>query len=309
MCGPLSVEYMTIVSSARPWSSRNASTSPTSSSWSTMVSWYSDCHRPALPRLPSLRCVRKCMWVVLSQTKNGVSPARASVMNLSASGTTSSSIGLHPLLGQRTGVLDALGAVVVRPGMDDAPGTEVLAEVRELLFGRVVVELGLLLGVEVVQVAEELVEAVRGRQELVTVPEVVLAELAGGVPQGLQRGCDGRVLGTQPDVGTGHAHLGEPRSIGVLSGDEGRPARRTALLAVVVGEPGALGGDPVDVRGPVAHQAVAVAAQVADPDVVTPDDQDVGPLGHGYLLSRSRQRSQRGLSAQVTSGHPIAPHP
>ena len=92
MCGPLSVEYMTIVVSARPLSSRKASTSPTSSSWSHIVSWYSDCHRPALPRLPSLMCVRKCMWVVLSHTKNGVSAAFASPMNRSASGRISSSI-------------------------------------------------------------------------------------------------------------------------------------------------------------------------------------------------------------------------
>ena len=35
--------------------------------------------------------------------------------------------------------------------------------------------------VEVVEVAEELVEAVHGRQELVAVAQVVLAELAGGV--------------------------------------------------------------------------------------------------------------------------------
>ena len=36
-------------------------------------------------------------------------------------------------------------------------------------------------GVEVVQVAEEFVEAVHGGQELVQVAEVVLAELPGGV--------------------------------------------------------------------------------------------------------------------------------
>jgi hypothetical protein len=53
-----------------------------------------------------------------------------------------------------------------------------------------------------------------------------------------------------------------------------------ALLAVVVGEANALGRDPVDVRSPVAHEAFAVATQVADPDVVTPDDQDVGIVGH-----------------------------
>ena len=35
--------------------------------------------------------------------------------------------------------------------------------------------------VEVIEVAEELVEAVHGRQELVVIAEMVLAELAGGV--------------------------------------------------------------------------------------------------------------------------------
>ena len=44
--------------------------------------------------------------------------------------------------------------------------------------------------VEVIQVAEELVEAVDGGQELVEVAEVVLAELARGVAQVLERGGD-----------------------------------------------------------------------------------------------------------------------
>ena len=60
-------------------------------------------------------------------------------------------------------------------------GPKFLRKFGEVLLGRVVVELGLLLGVEVVEVAEELVEAVHGRQELVAVAEVVLAELPGGV--------------------------------------------------------------------------------------------------------------------------------
>ena len=46
---------------------------------------------------------------------------------------------------------------------------------------RIVEVLRLLLGVEVVEVAEELVEAVHRRQVLVAVALVVLAELAGGV--------------------------------------------------------------------------------------------------------------------------------
>ena len=41
--------------------------------------------------------------------------------------------------------------------------------------------LRLLLGVEVVKIAEELVEAVRRRQDVVAVAEVVLAELPGHV--------------------------------------------------------------------------------------------------------------------------------
>jgi xanthosine utilization system XapX-like protein len=62
--------------------------------------------------------------------------------------------------------------------VDDAARTELLLELRAL---RVVGVLGLFLGVQVVEVAEELVEAVVGRQHLVAVAEVVLAELAGHV--------------------------------------------------------------------------------------------------------------------------------
>ena len=52
--------------------------------------------------------------------------------------------------------------------------------------------LGLVLSVEVVEVAEELVKAVHGGQELVAVAEVVLAELAGHVAERLQEVGDGR---------------------------------------------------------------------------------------------------------------------
>ena len=275
-----------MVSSARPVSSRKSSTVPTSSSWSHIVSWYSDCQRPARPRLPSLTCVRKCMCVVLSHTKNGSSASFAAVMKSQRDGHHLVVDGLHPLLGQRTGVLDPLGPVRAGPRVDDPAGAEVLAEVGEVLLARVVVELGLLLGVEVVEVAEELVEAVGRRQELVAVAEVVLAELPGAVAPRLEGGGDGGVLGAQPDVGARHAHLGQPGAVGVLAGDERRPPGGAALLAVVVGEAGALGGDPVDVRGAVAHQPVAVAAEVADADVVAPDDEDVRGLGHGVSSRR-----------------------
>ena len=99
--------------------------------------------------------------------------------------------GLHPFLGQRPGVLDALGAVRVGPGVQNPARPELLPKRRVL---RIVRQLGFLFGVEVIQVAEELVEAVHGRQVLVAVTQVVLAELAGGVALGLQCGRDGRVL-------------------------------------------------------------------------------------------------------------------
>ena len=54
-------------------------------------------------------------------------------------------------------------------------GPKRFAELRVL---RIVGVLRLLLGIEVIEVAEELVEAVVGRQELVLVAEMVLAELA-----------------------------------------------------------------------------------------------------------------------------------
>ena len=206
--------------------------------------------------------------------------------------------GLHPFTGQRAGVLDALRSVAVRPRVDDAARAEGLAEVREVGLGRIVLVLGFLLRVEVVQVAEELVEAVHRRQELVPVAEVVLAELARGVPLRLERRGDGGVLGAQADVGAGEADLGETGSIRVLSGDERRPAGRAALLAVVVGEADTFGCDAVDVGSPISHQPIAVATQIADPDVVTPDDQDVGlAVGHG-VSSRLRVRV-RGNVAQA----------
>ena len=72
---------------------------------------------------------------------------------------------------------------------EHAARAELLLELRVARVGAL---LRLLLGVEVVEVAEELVEAVDGRQVLVAVAEVVLAELAGGVAERLEQLGDGR---------------------------------------------------------------------------------------------------------------------
>ena len=159
--------------------------------------------------------------------------------------------------------------------MDDAAGAETLAKGRVL---RVVGVLGLFFSVQVIEVAEELVEAVVGGQELVLVAQVVLAELAGDVPQWLEQFGDSGVLGAKACVGAGHAHFGEPGADGVLTRDESRPTRGAALLAVVVAEREPFLGHSVDVGGPVAHLAAVVVADVPPADVVSPEDEDVRPL-------------------------------
>ena len=51
------------------------------------------------------------------------------------------------------------------------------------------------------------------------------------------------------------------------------------MLTIVIGEHDALAGDPVDVRGPVAHDALGVGADVGLADVISPDDKNIGYSG------------------------------
>ena len=212
---------------------------------------------------------------------------------------------LHPLLRERAGIFNPLCAVGVGPGVDHAPRTKSLAEVGEVLRRWVVGVLGLLFGVEVIEVAEELIEAVRGRQVLVLVPEVVLAKLPGGIAEGFEQLGDGRVLGLEPEVRAWQTDLAEPGAEDALAGDEGRPAGGAALFAVGVGEAHAFVGEAVDVGGAIPHQPVAITAQVGDADIVAPDHEDVRLLvRHDRVLSHAlhtvtmhcSERAQHGWS-------------
>ena len=136
--------------------------------------------------------------------------------------------GLHALLGQRAGVLDRLPALAVGQAVEHAARAELLLERRVL---GIVGQLGLFLGVQVIEIAEEFVEAVHGRQEFVAVAQVVLAELAGGVAERLEQFGDGRVFLLQADRGAGHADLGQAGADRVLAGDEAGAAGGAALLA------------------------------------------------------------------------------
>ena len=163
-------------------------------------------------------------------------------------------------------------------------GLMFLRKLGEILLRIVVVHLRLFLGIEVIEVAEELVEAVIGRQHVVQVAEVVLAELPGRVALVLQRRRDRDDLLVHADRRRRNADLRQPGAQHALPGDEGRAAGGARLLAVGVGEQHALLGDAVDVGRLVAHQPVRVAAQVRDADVVAPDDEDVRLLVAGLAL-------------------------
>ena len=119
--------------------------------------------------------------------------------------------GFHALLGQRAGVLDFLRAVGIGPAMQHAARAELLPEVREVLRRRVVAQLRLLLGIQVIEIAEELIEAVHGRQVLVPVAEMVFPELAGGIAERLQQLGDGGIFGLHARGGARQPHLAQSR--------------------------------------------------------------------------------------------------
>src|SRR6516225_1098982 len=73
--------------------------------------------------------------------------------------------------------------------MDDSARTIFFLELRVL---GIKIAFGLLLGVEVIKVSKEFIEAVVGRQMLVVIAEMIFAELACGVALSLQSVRDRR---------------------------------------------------------------------------------------------------------------------
>src|SRR5262245_34398691 len=183
--------------------------------------------------------------------------------------------GLHALFGQRSGVLDALCAVRVGPAVQYATRAIVLSEIRKVLLRRIIAQLRLLLGVQVVEVAKELVEAMLRRQVLVAVAEVILAELAGGIAEGFEQFGNSGIFRTHAHGSAWQSDLTQTRAEYALAHNERRTAGGTALLGVVVGENHALVSDAVDIRGAVSHHALRIGTDVRLADVVTPDDEHV----------------------------------
>src|SRR6266480_4069917 len=90
--------------------------------------------------------------------------------------------------------------------------------------------------VEVIEVAEEFIEAVDSGQEFIQIAEVVLAELAGGVTLRFERGGDSASLSRYAHLGSRLADRGHPGANRKFTHDEVRPACRTTRLRVIVRE-------------------------------------------------------------------------
>jgi len=121
-----------------------------------------------------------------------------------------------------------------------------------------------------------------GRQMLIAIAEVVFAKLSSSIALGLEQLSDGGIFRFKAGFSARQPHLAETGAEDALAGDEGRTTSGAALFGVVVDEATTLLGYAVNIGGLIAHQAIAVATQIALADVVTPEDENVGfSVWHG----------------------------
>ena len=136
---------------------------------------------------------------------------------------------LHAFLGQWSGVLDGLLADLAEAWIDGRivtvaclasqhPARPELGLERRIFW--VIRVFRVFLGIEVIEVAEELIEAMHGRQVFIAVAEMVLAELAGGIAERLERLGDSDVARLQANGGARNANLGQAGADNRLPSDE-----------------------------------------------------------------------------------------
>ena len=179
----------------------------------------------------------------------------------------------------RGGVRQVVVSGSTAPGdLRQAGDRRVLAGRRDGLLGRRLVDVGEahpLHRVEVIEVAPEFLEAVRGRQRVGVVAQVVLAELAGGVAEIEQELGERRRAGPQVGRASGNFRQGHADAQRIHAGEEGGAPGGAALLGVVVGEHRAFVADAVDVGRLADHQAAVVDRRLHPADVVAHDEEDV----------------------------------
>jgi hypothetical protein len=122
----------------------------------------------------------------------------------------------------------------------------------------------------VIEIAEEFIETVHGREVFIAIAEMVFAELTGCIPERLEQFGDGGVFRLKSNGSARHSDFGQARTERVLAADEGGASCCAALLAVKVSESDALIGDAINIWGPVAHHATAEIADVPRSDIIAP---------------------------------------
>src|SRR5262249_36015785 len=113
------------------------------------------------------------------------------VDRLHALGIQGSGVFYDLLANSSESFIDRVVVFVSRPTFQHSARTELFAKIRVLWIVRI---LRLFLGVKMVQVAEELIEAVHRRQVLITVAKMVLAELPCRITEVLEELGNGRVV-------------------------------------------------------------------------------------------------------------------
>ncbi len=152
-----------------------------------------------------------------------------------------------------------------------------------------------------VQVAPVLLEAVRRRQGVRVVTQVVLAELAGVVAEVTQEHCDRRGARFQIGRAAGELRWDHAGAQRIHAGEERVASRRAALHGDIVHEPSTLFREAVDVGCfPDAH-AIGVGLHLHPADVVGHDEEDVGFLS---LLGGGRNACHRCGCAQHDKSAP-----
>ena len=148
--------------------------------------------------------------------------------------------------------------------------------------------------------AEVVVEAVARREKRRQVPEVPLAVDRGRVAAALQHLGERRLAFGDADLRSGEERSQDADAVRVGAGEQRRArGRADGLRDVEVGEAHALGGQPVDVRRSDARRAVD--ADVAVPEVVRVDEDDVRRARRVRLGAGSRRDSHEGSQDQCGS--------
>ena len=183
------------------------------------------------------------MRVALNQQKNVLPAACCRFMKSTAASDVSSSIVSMRFL--VSGPVSSIVCLPTLPKRGSSVGSSIAVALqcstprgpnlaRYAWILRVVGQLRLFLGIQVIEVAEEFVETVHRRERWIAITHMVLAELARGIAEILEQAADGRIQLAHAHRRAGESDLAQAAADDVLARQERRAARGAGLLTVVV---------------------------------------------------------------------------